>query len=306
MSDQQFDISVVIPNLNSPLIDQVLDALRDQTVRPLEVLVVGLDGPGLVREDSLVRLISTGRPAGPAVARNMGARAARGDVICYTDADCIARPGWIAGLLERHRAGAEVVGGGVAVERGEYWRLCDNVAAFPAFLETSAPGTRPYLPSLNFSIRRGLLERFGGFDERFPFAAGEDTDLSFRLRRAGHTLWFEPRAAVIHRHQRSSPGDLWRHLYMFGKTYMDIYPRYPDLLGDWRRINLSAGVPEALRVLGPPLALADVIERMVRYPQLRAYGAAIPGLLLGALAWYYGAAAALEGRRTTRETYEKG
>ncbi len=306
MSDQRFDVSVVIPNLNSPLIDQVLDALRAQTVRPLEVLVAGLDRPGLVREDDLVRLISTERPASPALARNLGARAAGGDVIVYTDADCIARPDWIARLLERHRAGAEIVGGGVAVECSDYWRLCDNLAAFPTFLETSAPGQRPYLPSLNFSIRRGLLERFGGFDERFPFAAGEDTDLSFRLRRAGHTLWFEPRAAVIHRHPRSSPGDLWRHLYMFGKTYMDIYPLYPDLLGNWRRINLSAGVPEALRVLGPPLAVCDVIERMVRYPQLRAYAPAIPGLLLGAVAWYYGAAAAFQQRRTTSETQEKG
>jgi GT2 family glycosyltransferase len=299
--NHQLNASVVIPNLNSPLIDQVLDALRAQTVRPLEILVVGLDAPGLVREDGLVRLISTGRPASPAVARNIGAHAACGQVICYTDADCVARPDWIARLLDRHLAGAEIVGGGVAVEHSDYWRLCDNLAAFPTFLETSAPGTRPYLPSLNFSIRRELLERFGGFDERFPFAAGEDTDLSFRLRRAGHTLWFEPRAAVIHRHLRSSPGDLWRHLYMFGKTYLEIYPRYPDLLGNWRRINLSAGVPGVLRVLGPLLACCDVIERMIRYPQLRAYGSTIPGLLLGALAWYYGASAALQQRNTTDE-----
>lgn len=288
--------SVVIPSLNSPQIDQVLAALRVQTAPPLEILVIGRDQPGLVQSDGLVRLIDTGRPVGAAVARNLGARAARGEVICYIDADCIARPDWIARLLARHHAGAEVVGGGVAVEHDNYWRLCDNVVAFTTFLETSPSGERPYLPSLNFSIRRALLEQFGGFDQRFPGAAGEDTDLSFRLRRAGHTLWFEPRAAVVHRHLRASPGQLWRHMYAFGKTYMEIYPRYPDLLGNWRRINLSMGIPALLRVLGPGLALCDLAERMVRYPQLRAYAAISPGLLLGMLAWYDGAAAGLSRR----------
>lgn len=290
---QPLRVSVVIPSLNSPMIDRVLDALRCQTIAPLEVLVVGLDRLGLVREDALVRLLSTGRQVSPARARNLGAQAARGEIICYTDADCIAQPDWIARLLARHTDGAQIVGGGVAVDRNDYWRLCDNVVAFTPFLASSAPGPRPYLPSLNLSIRRSLLEEFGGFDERFPFASGEDTDLSFRLRRAGHTLWFDPRAAVLHQHLRASPGDLWRHLYMFGKTYMEIYPRYPDILGSWRRIRIAAGMPDLLRLLSPVLAVADVIERIVRQPSMLAYVDTIPGQLLGMWAWYHGAAAAL-------------
>ncbi|HJZ49489.1 MAG TPA: glycosyltransferase family 2 protein, partial [Roseiflexaceae bacterium] len=181
--------------------------------------------------------------------------------------------------------------------RADYWRLCDNVVAFTPFLASSPPGTRPYLPSLNFSIRRNLLEEFGGFDERFPFASGEDTDLSFRLRRAGYALWFEPRAAVLHHHMRSSPGDLWRHMYMFGKTYMEIYPRYPDILGSWRRIRVAAGMPDALRLLSPALAAADLFERVARQPNLLAYAETIPGQLLGMWAWYHGAAAALQHYR---------
>jgi len=288
--------SVIIPNLNSPLINDVLDALRSQTIQPREILIVGCDDAGRVREDEMVQMITTNKPVSPAVARNIGAQHARGDVLCYTDADCVARPDWITRLLERHAAGAEVVGGGVAVEHNHYWQLCDNVVAFTPFLETSKPGSRPYLPSLNFSIRRALMHQIGGFDERFPLAAGEDTDLSFRLRRAGYVLWFEPHAAVFHRHLRSSPGQLWRHLATFGRTYMEIYPDYPDLLGNWRRINLSTGIPEVLRVIGPALATCDLVERMIRYPQLRTYLPFSPGLLLGMLAWYDGAAVGLRHR----------
>lgn len=289
-------ISVIIPSLNSPQIDQVITALHAQTVAPQEILVVGLDHLALVTEDSRVRMIDTKRPICAAAARNLGARLATGDVLCYIDADCIARPNWLADLLAHHHAGATVVGGGVAIETDDYWRLCDNLVAFTLFLETSTSGERPYLPSLNFSIRRHLFLDMGGFDESFPGAAGEDTDFSFRLRRAGHTLAFAPQAAVIHRHLRASPHALWRHIYAFGKTYMAIYPCYPDLLGNWRRINLSFGRSQILRALGPGLALCDLIERMVRYPQLRPYAFYAPGLLLGMLAWYDGAATGLAHR----------
>ncbi len=84
---------------------------------------------------------------------------------------------------------------------------------------------------------------------------------------------------------------------MFGKTYMEIYPRYPDILGNWRRIRIAAGMPDLLRLLSPALAVADVIERIVRQPSMLAYVGTIPGQLLGMWAWYHGAAAALRHYR---------
>lgn len=292
-------VSVVIPSLNSPMIDQVLAALRVQSAPPDEILVVGLDAAGLVEEDARIQFISTGGPVSPACARNTGARRARGDIICYIDADCIAAPDWIERLLERHTQGAQIVGGSVLIERGNYWQYCDNLAAFTPFLSVSPPGARPYLPSLNLSIRRALLMQFDGFDERFRFASGEDTDLCFRLRRAGHTLWFEPRAVVAHRHIRASPGDLWRHLYMYGKVYAEIYPHYPDLLGVWRRMRASMAFPGALRILGPALTLGDFVERLIRWPYIWRYLDAAPALLLASLAWYHGAAATLQLQNET-------
>jgi GT2 family glycosyltransferase len=292
-------VSVVIPSLNSLMIDQVLAALRTQNTPPDEILVVGLDRAGLVKEDAQVRLISTGRPVSPAQARNLGARSAHGDVICYIDADCIAAPDWTRQLLAHHARGAEIVGGSILVERTHYWQYCDNLAAFAPFLSVSPPGPRPYLPSLNLSIRRALLMKFGGFDERFTFASGEDTDLCFRLRRAGYTLWFEPQAVVVHRHMRASPGDLWRHLYMYGKVYAEIYPHYPDLLGVWRRMRASIAFPGALRLLGPALAALDCVERLIRWPYLWRYLDATPALLLASLAWYHGAATTLQMQQHT-------
>jgi hypothetical protein len=71
-------LSVIIPNLNSPVIGHVLEAVRTQEADPrqIEILVVGRDTPGLVIEDSVVRFLETEHPAPAAQARNRGLAAA--------------------------------------------------------------------------------------------------------------------------------------------------------------------------------------------------------------------------------------
>src|SRR5689334_2346672 len=82
-------LSVVIPNLHSPLIGQVIEALGRQTARSAihELIVVGQDRYGLVPDD--VRFIQTPQPISPAAARNLGARDAGGEYVLFLDADCI-------------------------------------------------------------------------------------------------------------------------------------------------------------------------------------------------------------------------
>lgn len=286
------NISVVIPNLNSPLIDQVLDALRAQTTPPREVLVVGLDQPGLVREDGLVRLIATGRRISPAAARNLGASLAVGDYLLFIDADCIAAPDLVERMVERHRQGCAIVGGGVAVEPGGYWTLCDNLIAFAPTLSVMPPGARSYLPSLNLSIARSLFQSVGGFDTAFPLAAGEDLDLSLRLRRQGHTLYFEPRAIVHHHHRRDSARAIWDHLRDFGRIYAGVQRRYSDMIGS--RLNQRlAPWGGAIMAAAPLLALWNAIGIFRLAPTLPRYWYALPGMTWGKIAWYWGVAEAL-------------
>ena len=109
-------VSVIIPNLNSPLIANTLRAIRAQTFIPsaCEVLVVGLDEPGLVQCDDMVQLISSKGPAIPAADRNLGIAKSRGEILCFTDADCVPDPDWLAQILSWFQdERIDVVGGGV-------------------------------------------------------------------------------------------------------------------------------------------------------------------------------------------------
>ena len=90
-------VAVVIPSLNSPLIDRVLERViaQDGAERIAEIIVVGKDQAGLIQEHPLVKLIDTGTPVKAPVARNMGIQATTAQLIIFLDSDCLVEPGWL-------------------------------------------------------------------------------------------------------------------------------------------------------------------------------------------------------------------
>ena len=106
--------SIIIPTFNgASRIGNCLDSLVKQTTgRDVEILVVD-DGStdntaNVVRSYSSVRIISQAN-AGPASARNRGAIEARGNILLFTDDDCVPMPDWLEAMLESFQD-TEVVG----------------------------------------------------------------------------------------------------------------------------------------------------------------------------------------------------
>ncbi len=285
------EVSVIIPNLNSPIIDRVLLALQNQEydMSKVEVLVVGLDELRLVANTQMARMISTGVPKQPAVARNIGARSSQGDILCFLDADCIPHPRWLRTLLAWYEnPDVAIVGGGVDFPSGGYWRLADNIATFYPYLSTAPRGMREQLPSLNLSLRREVWERVGPFDERYPLPAGEDADWTTRARLAGYRLYFEPEAVVIHLPLREGIRDLWRHAVNFGRYSIKVDARYRKSL----KFSYVFSHWILLLVLSPFLS-ALVTARVFSNIHLWRYIYAIPAIYLAKLGWCWGASAHL-------------
>jgi len=222
-----------------------------QTRRADEILVVGRDEAGVSRRVRGVSFIDTGIPVCAAAARNRGLEASTGDIVVFTDSDCIPAADWLETHARLHASGADVVGGAVLLNGSNYWAQSDNLSLFHEFMVGHEPSTRLFLPTLNLSVRRAVIEQVGLFDESFPGAAAEDTDWTIRMRLAGYSLRFEPAAVVAHRPMRTTLVDVVRHWWKLGYSGIRVRHRYAE---QFKTPGLARNAL-MLRMLSPLIAL---------------------------------------------------
>ncbi len=136
-----------------------------------------------------LRYIAMHDAHGPAAARNAGWRSAQGDMIAFTDDDCVPFPGWL-------RAGFNALVPGVSGADG---RVIVPQPPSPTDAQhTLAALERSRFVTANCFYRRTALVDAGGFDERFRLPWREDSDLYFTLLESGHRLTRATGAVVVH------------------------------------------------------------------------------------------------------------
>jgi GT2 family glycosyltransferase len=209
---QSLQISVVVPTCGRPhLLKRCLATLarQDLDASAYEIVVVD-DRPGAAtlaavagcaREAGVrglrVRYVPSAGPHGPAAARNIGWRKAAAPIIAFTDDDTEPDRSWLANALRAFGpAGGARVDAPIDVVCG---RVVMPIASRPTDYERDASGlARAEFVTANCLCRRGILERVNGFDERFPIAWREDSDLHFRLLECGARIVRAVDAVVVH------------------------------------------------------------------------------------------------------------
>ncbi len=212
-------ISVVVPTRDRPAaLARCLAALTRQRLgqTALEIVVVDDGGGAAAPGAQVVR--AGGR--GPAAARNLGARAARGEVICFLDDDCEPAPGWAQALADGCADGGAAAGDTVADPAAGAPAAAAQLLTNTLMLSTreAAPGggaTLRFAPTCNLACHADTLRALP-FDESFALAAGEDRDWCARLVAGGGTLRHVPEAVVVHRPQLGLPG-LVRQQVRYGR-----------------------------------------------------------------------------------------
>lgn len=273
MSDD--GVSVVVAAYQAAAtLPRLLAALAAQAPqRPLEIVVVddgSADDTAALAERAGARVLRQAN-AGPAAARNRGWRAARGNVVLFTDSDCVPRPDWTARLSAAVDGGYEVAGGTYGIANPGHW-LAETIQAEIAWRHARFGRELDFAGSYNFAATRRALEAVGGFDESYPAPSGEDNDLSYRLRDAGFRIRFARDAVVDHHH----PVSLRRYLAeqaRHGEWRVVLYRRHPRRL----RGDGYAG-PEELAA--PPLAMSALMLLAIAPFRPAALGAAILAISL--------------------------
>lgn len=204
------DFSVVVTTWNRPEpLAHCLDALAAQCYpRELFEIVVVDDGSPRPLEESAVRRPETAirllrqENAGPAAGRNIGARAAQGRWLAFTDDDCRPRPGWLDGLRRALQAHPHALVGGTTMNglaANVYSQASQSIldAAYRFF--NPDPQNARFFATNNLAVAREAFLAGGGLDEQFRIAS-EDREFCERWLALGGRIVAAPDAVVDHYH----------------------------------------------------------------------------------------------------------
>jgi GT2 family glycosyltransferase len=247
-------VSFVIPALNEERhIGGCLQSIRALTlpanVNETEIIVVdnqSTDQTAQIARQAGARVIQV-VPGRPSVARNAGARSARGSWLAFVDADCELPRDWLnrcAAELARDTRAVAVGGAAAPPARNAPWVTRAWHSLAHTLADSKVRHVR-WLPTFNLLVRRDAFERVGGFDETLTTC--EDCALGFKLSVCGHLI-HDPLSHVVHLGE--------------SRSLMELFQREA-----WRtagNLRLAASrpfdVPNWLSLLVPPcLVLAFVL-----------------------------------------------
>lgn len=217
-------VSVVIPTIGRRAALQCcLEALAQQTCPHFEVIVVDDGAPQPVCLDATayersfaLRVIRQGN-AGPAAARNRGVQAAAGEIVAFTDDDCLPDPTWLATLVASLQATPSALCGTMTYNGlpGDTWAATSQLIIDLVYAHFNArPNDAYFLTSNNIACRRDAYLELDGFDPSFAKAGAEDRDFCDRWRMSRRPLHLIAQPLLQHRHAQTL------------RKFLDIHYRY--------------------------------------------------------------------------------
>ena len=198
-------MSVVVPAYNAASdLSQCLASLAASTVPPLECIVVddgSTDDSVNIATEHGAKVLSTNGRCGPARARNLGAKAAQGEIVIFLDADVCVYPDTISKIIAEFMSDPELDAVMGSYDRSpsaqNFMSLYRNLMHSFVHHHSSRKATTFW--SGCGAIRRQVFLDAGGFDENHYHApAIEDIELGYRLARANRKLALNPDIQVKH------------------------------------------------------------------------------------------------------------
>lgn len=224
--------SVIVPTYDRPeALTACVQAIRqlDYPQDRFEVIIVDDGSPVPVRsfgyhlQDDLIIRILRQSNAGPASARNMGAEHARGDMLAFTDDDCIPTTRWLRELAQSANEAPTGLVGGRTINGlvDNLYSIASQIIVDEAYAYSlSRDSDLRFFASNNMAVSAKIFHESGGFDSSFRIS--EDRDFCHRWIRRGHPLVYAPKA-LVHHHHRLTLTTFCRQHFNYGRGAYQFY-----------------------------------------------------------------------------------
>jgi len=267
-------ISVVIPTYNrKPILEKCLLALENQHYPDYEVVLVddgSTDGtlPWLAANQSLfphVRSLSQ-QHQGPAAARNLGVKSAKGDTIVFIDSDLVVTEKFLQAHVDALIAGEARFNSDRIFTYGAVINTC-NFEAPTSESYKITDFSAAYFATGNVAIAKKWLVEAGLFDTKFQLYGWEDLELGVRLKKLGLKLIKCPEAVGYHWHPPFSlkqiPSLITKEIER-GKMGVVFYEKHPTF-----QVRMMIQMTSIHRILWGTLTLGGFLNEKTMSPFLK-------------------------------------
>jgi len=221
-------VSIIVPTLNSEeTIKDLLDSLTSLDYRKDRLEIIIVDGGSTDRTVEIakkypVKIIEEKRK-GINVARNAGVKASKGEILVFTDSDCVVPKDWIRKIVDNFRDNRIGCLGGNALRHEDHFlSRYGDMSIIPVLrvfkkreLLDDVKFLLKYPAGCNMAFRRESIERAGFFNEAIRHGFDED-ELVERVCKLGYKMLLDPEVIVWHKHRKNLRG-LLKQFFNYGR-----------------------------------------------------------------------------------------
>lgn len=282
-------VSFIIPSYNSlSTLPRTLDSILRQTVpaEDFEIIVVDSSDDEMAKKhlqvaaSEQIRVISLEKKTMPAEGRNIGAKQAQGELLCFIDSDVILSPDWLSTVLTAFDDGCRAGGGSILIsasQENNRIALAQLYLQFNEYLTGRDREERQFVPSCNMFCDRQIFVESGGF----PLVRASEDTLFFLGLKGKTRVFFVPQAKCYHVFREAKEAFL-NNQFLLGR-YVSIYRR--EYYKSWMYQGI---IPLVLTPLFLTIKLVRIVARVAKAGHLKIFLQSSPDFFLGFMRWSAG------------------